>query len=148
MARKLKMTKKCIAARKRYRAKNGGVPARRKNRKRGAGTLGEWFARGRVTKGPIMTGLRGPPKRKYGLGIKHKYVIQGKKRYPLKRRISPGKYNLMTGKMGSGLRRKRKRRGRGRGRGRGAKGAGFWEDLGHTMETIGTTALSILPMIL
>ena len=137
MARKLKMTKKCIAARKRYRAKKGGVPARRKKptgtktrRKRGAGTLGEWFARGRV--------MKGPPKRKYGLGIKHKYVIQGKKRYPLKRRAMS---------VGSGLRRKRKRRGRGRGRGRGAKGAGFFEDLGKSFEWVGNAVLTALPFV-
>ena len=44
--RKLKMTKKAIAARRRYRAKRAGVPARRKNvrpkRGRGAGVGGTY----------------------------------------------------------------------------------------------------------
>ena len=151
MARKLKMTKKCIAARKRYRAKKSGVPARRKKgkgfitdafgarkkKRKGAGTLGEWSARGNISKGR--------PRRTYGLGVKHKYVIQGKKRYALKRMVNPGKYNLMTGKMGSGLRRRR--RGRGRGRGRGAEGAGFFEDLGKSFEWVGNAALTALPFI-
>lgn len=133
MARKLKMTKKCIAARRRYKAKKAGAPTgtrKRKRPRRGAG--------------------------QFGLGIKHRYVIQGKKRYPLKkrvkstmrdytRRISPGKYNLRTGKMGAGLRRKR--RGRGRGRGRGPRGAGFWEDLGKSFEWVGNAALTALPFI-
>ncbi len=130
MARKLKMTKKCIAARRRYKAKKAGAPTGTRKRKR--------------------------PRRGAGLGIKHRYVIQGKKRYPLKkrvkstmrdytRRISPGKYNLRTGKMGAGLRRKR--RGRGRGRGRGPRGAGFWEDLGKSFEWVGNAALTALPFI-
>ncbi len=59
------------------------------------------------------------------------------------RRISPGKYNLRTGKMGSGLRKKR----RGRGRGRGPRGAGFWEDLGKSFEWVGNAALTALPFI-
>ena len=103
----------------------------------------------------MMTGLGVPD---FGLGIKHKYVTQGKKRYPLKkrvkssmrdytRRISPGKYNLATGKMGSGLRKKRRRKGRGRGRGRGPRGAGFWEDLGKSFEWVGNAALTALPFI-
>ena len=134
------MTKKCIAARKRYRAKKDGVPARRKRKKRGGsvisdllggkqlkkrsykGSFGEWSARGNVSKGP--------PKRKS--------VIAGKKRYPLKRRVKPA---------GAGLRRKRKRRGRGRGRGRGAKGAGFLEDLGKSFEWVGNAALTAFPVI-
>ena len=56
--RKLKMTKKCIAARRRYRAKRAGVPARRKNvrpkRGRGAGVGG--------TYGGIKRGKRNSPK--------------------------------------------------------------------------------------
>jgi hypothetical protein len=138
------MTKKCIAARKRYRAKKAGVPARRKKgkgfitdafgarkkKRRGAGTLGEWSARGNISKGR--------PKRKY--------VIQGKKWYPLKRMVDPGKYNLMTGKMGSGLRRRRRGRGRGRRR-RGPQGAGFFEDLGKSFEWVGNAALTALPFI-
>ena len=152
------MTKKCIAARRRYKAKKTGAPTRRKRptgtrrrkrptgtrrKRRGAGTLGEWFARGRVTKGPIMTGLGGQfiqngrvfksqPKRSFGLGIKHRYVIQGKKRYPLKKRAMS---------MGSGLRKKR------RGRGKGPRGAGFWEDLGKSFEWVGNAALTALPFI-
>ena len=154
MARKLKMTKKCIAARRRYRAKKAGAPTRRKRptgtrkrRKKGSGL--SWADLGAHV-------MKSQPKRSFGLGIKHRYVIQGKKRRPLKkrakstmrdytRRISPGKYNLRTGKMGAGLRRKR--RGRGRGRGRGPRGAGFWEDLGKSFEWVGNAALTALPFI-
>lgn len=107
MARKLKMTKKCIAARRRYRAK-----------KRGAGNL------------------RKRPADDFGLGIKHRYVTQGKKRRPLKRRAMS---------VGSGLRKRRRRRGRGRGR--GPRGAGFWEDLGKSFEWVGDAALTVLPFI-
>ena len=110
MARKLKMTKKCIAARRRYRAKKTGA--------RGAGTL------------------RKRPADDFGLGIKHRYVTQGKKRRPLKRRAMS---------VGSGLRKRRRRRGRGRGR--GPRGAGFWEDLGKSFEWVGDAALTVLPFI-
>ena len=55
--RKLKMTKKAIAARRRYRAKRAGVPARRKNvrpkRGRGGGVGG--------TYGGIKRGKRNSP---------------------------------------------------------------------------------------
>ena len=151
MARKLKMTKKCIAARKRYRAKKAGVPARRKRKKRGGsviydllggkqlkkrsykGSFGEWSARGNVSKGGFMQGGR-----EFKSQLKRKSVIAGKKRYPLKRRVKPA---------GAGLRRKRKRRGRGRGRGRGAKGAGFFEDLGKSFEWVGNAVLTALPFV-
>ena len=99
--RKLKMTKKCIAARRCYRARKRGVPARKK---KGAGGFNEAFKR---------------------LGINTRV---------LKNRVKPRK-------SGAGLRKKR------RGRGKGAKGAGFWEDVGHTFEKIGQTAMQALPMI-
>ena len=108
------MTKKCIAARRRYKAKKGGVPARRK--RRGAGLSKDDF----------------------GLGIQHRYVTQGKKRRPLKRRAMS---------VGSGLKRRvRRRRGRGRGRG-GPHGAGFFEDLGASFRWVGEAALTALPFI-
>ncbi len=140
MARKLKMTKKCIAARRCYRARKAGVPARRKTRKNVRKKRG----------GSVIYDRLGGKQLKRNSGLK--YVIQGKKRYPLKsrtRRISPGKYNLRTGKMGSGLRgRKRRRKGRGRGRGRGrAKGAGFFEDLGKSFEWVGNAVLTALPFV-
>ena len=100
--RKLKMTKKCIAARRCYRARKRGVPARKK---RGAGFT-DVFER---------------------LGINTRVV---------KNRVRPKK-------SGAGLRKRKKTR---RGA-KGAKGAGFWEDVGHTFETIGQTALQALPMI-
>ena len=123
--KKLKMTKKCIAARRRYRAKKAGVPTgtrkavRRKRptgtRRRGHGTRGSGFFKNYGLDNPILTS--------FNSGV------------------------------GAGFRKKRRRGRKGRGRGRGAskrgpEGAGFWEDLGHTMTTIGQTALSILPMLL
>ena len=161
MARKLKMTKKCVAARRRYRAKKKGVPARRR---RGAGT----FMQGGKTFKSQQA------KKRARAGIK---PVRGKRGFPLKRRrIDPGKYNLMTGKMGSGLRSngppkrkyviagkkryplkrmvrptgsglRRKRRGRGRGRGRGPRGAGWLEDVGHFFEGVGQVALQALPFV-
>lgn len=93
------MTKKAIAARRRYRAKKAGVPTRRR---KPTGTRKRRKGRGFI----MDSGLFGP--------------------MPLK---------------GAGLRKRRRKR-------KGPKGAGFWEDVGHTFETIGTTALSILPMLL
>ena len=131
--KKLKMTKKCIAARRRYRAKKAGVPARRK--RRGAGGWGGLYKQ-------LKKGQPSKPRRKPRMtpfGSENRILT-----------------SLNSG-VGAGFRKKRKRgrkgRGRGRGRGRGAskrgpEGAGFWDDLGHTMTTIGQTALSILPMIL
>ena len=48
--RKLKMTKKCIAARRCYRARKAGVPARRKRKKKGSGFTGFHGAFGNPTK--------------------------------------------------------------------------------------------------
>ena len=130
--RKLKMTKKCIAARRCYRARKAGVPARRKR----GGNLGS----------------------KYRSYFKPYTKIRPRKRRDpnIAKRVNAAKRVVQQAaakrlNKGAGLRRKRKGRGRGRRRGRGrgrARGAGFWEDVGHTFETIGQTALSILPMIL
>ena len=119
------MTKKCIAARRRYKAKKAGVPTRRKRK---GGNLGyrSYFQ--------PYTKIRARKRRDPNIA---------KRVNAAKRVIQQAAAKRLN--KGAGLRRKRKGRGRGRGR---ARGAGFWEDVGHTFETIGQTALSILPMIL
>ena len=121
--RKLKMTKKCIAARRCYRARKAGVPARRKR----GGNLGS----------------------KYRSYFKPYTKIRARKRRDpnIAKRVNAAKRVIQQAaakkiQQGAGLRKKRRRKRK------GPKGAGFWEDVGHTFETIGTTALSILPMLL
>ena len=138
--RKLKMTKKCIAARRCYRARKRGVPARKK-RKKGAGFT-DVFERLGINTRVLKNRVR--PK-KSGSGFKRpRTYARSSSSYPSRSRGSSA-LGKAFGLKGSGLRKKR--RGRGRGRGRGAKGAGFWEDVGHTFEKIGQTALQALPMI-
>ena len=62
--KKLKMTKKCIAARRRYRAKKAGVPARRRGaggyalkKGRGRGTSKRGRARGKGARFPKGAGF-------------------------------------------------------------------------------------------
>ena len=130
--RKLKMTKKCIAARRCYRARKRGVPARKK---RGAGFT-DVFERLGINTRVVKNRVR--PK-KSGAGFKRpRTYARSSSSYPSRSRGSSA-LGKAFGLKGSGLRKKR--------RGRGAKGAGFWEDVGHTFETIGQTALQALPMI-
>ena len=59
--RKLKMTKKAIAARRRYRAKRAGVPARRKNVRPKRGRGGAISAYSGKKSGVIRRGKRNSP---------------------------------------------------------------------------------------
>ena len=70
--RKLKMTKKCIAARRCYRARKAGVPARRKRKKKGSGL----YEMTHVLKGP----QRRKPRRGAGLRRKRKGRGRGRAR--------------------------------------------------------------------
>ena len=120
--KKLKMTKKCIAARRRYRAKKAGVPTgTRKTVRR---------------KRPTGTRRRGHGKpshypRRRGAGWMKEYGLD----------------NPIFAGVGAGFRKKR-RKGKGRGRGRVARGAGFWDDVGQTLINVGQTALQVLPLML
>ena len=129
--RKLKMTKKCIAARRCYRARKAGVPARRKR----GGNLGS----------------------KYRSYFKPYTKIRARKRPDpnIAKRVNAAKRVIQQAaakrvNKGAGLRRKRKGRGRGRGRRRGrgrGRGAGFLQDLGKSFEWVGNAALTALPFV-
>ena len=131
--KKLKMTKKCIAARRRYRAKKAGVPARRKRRGAGWGGLYKQLKKDQPSKPrrkPRMT----PLTKMFDFGVDN--------------RVFASLNSKMVAGVGAGF-RKRRRKGRGRGRGRGrARGAGFWDDVGQTLINVGQTALQVLPLML
>ena len=135
------MTKTCIAARRRYRAKKAGVPTgtrktvRRKRptgtrrRRRGAGWGGVYKQ--------LMKDQPSKPRRKPRMTP-----------FGLDNRILTSLNSKMVAGVGAGF-RKRRRKGRGRGRGRGrARGAGFWDDVGQTLINVGQTALQVLPLML
>ena len=139
--KKLKMTKKCIAARRRYRAKKAGVPARKTGTRKTV-----------RRKRPTGTRRRGhgkpshyPRRRGSGFGDLYKQL---KKNQPSKPRRKPRMTPFNAG-VGAGFRKRRRRRGKGRGRGaRFPKGAGFWDDVGQTLINVGQTALQVLPLML
>ena len=125
--KKLKMTKKCIAARKRYRARKAGVPTGTRKvvrRKRATGTRRR--GHGKPSHYP----------RRRGAGWMKDYGLD----------------NPIFAGVGAGFSKKRRKgKGRGRGRGKGArfpKGAGFWDDVGQTLINVGQTALQVLPLML
>ena len=120
--RKLKMTKKCIAARRCYRARKAGVPARRKRK-------GGYIPFQPYTK--IRARKRRDPNIAKRVNAAKRVIQQA-----AAKRLNKG----------AGLRRKRKGRGRGRGRGR-ARGAGFFQDLGKSFEWVGNAALTALPFV-
>ena len=142
--KKLKMTKTCIAARRRYRAKKAGVPARRKRptgtrrRRRGAGWGGLYKQ--------LKKDQPSKPRRKPRMTPLTKMFDFG-----VDNRVFASLNSKMVAGVGAGF-RKRRRKGRGRGRGRGRarfpKGAGFWDDVGQTLINVGQTALQVLPLML
>ena len=142
--KKLKMTKKCIAARRRYRAKKAGVPARRKRptgtrrRRRGAGWGGLYKQ--------LKKDQPSKPRRKPRMTPLTKMFDFG-----VDNRVFASLNSKMVAGVGAGFRKwRRKGRGRGRGRGRARfpKGAGFWDDVGQTLINVGQTALQVLPLML
>jgi hypothetical protein len=118
--RKLKMTKKAIASRRRYRAKKAATVGRptRKRKAKGKG----------FNIGPRSRKLKGK-----GFSSKFKGINKGTK--------WAGQYG--KGFLGKAGRKVPMKRGSGL-----PKGAGFWEDVGGFFEDVGRTALNILPMIL
>ena len=157
--KKLKMTKKCIAARRRYRAKKAGVPTgtrkavRRKRptgtRRRGHGKPSHYPRRrgagwGGVYK-QLMKDQPSKPRRKPRMTPFKKFD------FGLDNRILTSLNSKMVAGVGAGFRKRRRRGGKGRGRGRGrgrARGAGFWDDVGQTLINVGQTALQVLPLML
>ena len=157
--KKLKMTKTCIAARRRYRAKKAGVPTgtrkavRRKRptgtRRRGHGTPSHYPRRRGAGWGGLYKQLKkdqpSKPRRKPRMTPLTKMFDFG-----VDNRVFASLNSKMVAGVGAGFRkRRRKGRGRARGRGRGrARGAGFWDDVGQTLINVGQTALQVLPLML
>ena len=148
--KKLKMTKTCIAARRRYRAKKAGVPTgtrktvRRKRptgtrrRRRGAGWGGLYKQ--------LKKDQPSKPRRKPRMTPLTKMFDFG-----VDNRVFASLNSKMVAGVGAGFRKRRRRGGKGRGRGRGrgrARGAGFWDDVGQTLINVGQTALQVLPLML
>jgi len=155
--KKLKMTKTCIAARRRYRAKKAGVPTGTRKtvrRKRTTGTRRR--GHGKPSHYPRRRGA--------GWGGVYKQLMKDQPSKPrrkprmtpfgLDNRILTSLNSKMVAGVGAGFRKRRRRgrkgrgRGRGRARGRGARGAGFWDDVGQTLINVGQTALQVLPLML
>ena len=130
--KKLKMTKKCIAARRRYRAKKAGVPTGTRKtvrRKRPTGTRRR--GHGKPSHYPRRRGA--------GWGGLYKQLKKDQPSKPIRKpRMTP-----FNAGVGAGFRKRRRRRGKGRGR-----GAGFWDDVGQTLINVGQTALQVLPLML
>ena len=142
--KKLKMTKTCIAARRRYRAKKAGVPTGTRKtvrRKRPTGTRRR--GHGKPSHYPRRRGAGWGGFKNFDFGLDN--------------RILTSLNSKMVAGVGAGFFKKRRRGGRGRGRGRGrargtskrgARGAGFWDDVGQTLINVGQTALQVLPLML
>ena len=159
------MTKKCIAARKRYRARKAGVPTgtrkvvRRKRatgtRRRGHGKPSHYPRRRGSGFGDLYKQLKknqpSKPKRKPRMARPSKMRGAGwMKDYGLDNPILASLNSKMVAGVGAGFRKKRRKvKGRGRGRvARFPKGAGFWDDVGQTLINVGQTALQVLPLML
>ena len=148
--RKLKMTKKAIASRRRYRAKKAATVGRPTRKRRKGGNIGS--TRVSTLKYPIFAGLGAskPRKRKakgkgFNIGPRSR-KLKGKGFSSKFKGINKGtKWAGQYGKgfLGKAGRKVPMKRGSGL-----PKGAGFWEDVGGFFEDVGRTALNILPMIL